>query len=92
MARGPKGEKRPDDPAAAAVLAVRIAVGETAESVDDLATAAHRSARRPKNPAAVALGKLGGERGGKARAEKLSSDERREIARRAAAARWGHDR
>ena len=34
MARGPRGEKRPDDPAAAAVLAVRIAMGETAESLD----------------------------------------------------------
>ena len=39
-----------------------------------------------KNPAAVALGKLGGSRGGKARAKNLSSSERREIASRAAAA------
>jgi hypothetical protein len=41
-----------------------------------------------KNPAAVALGRLGGLKGGKARAEKLSSRRRREIAQNAAAARW----
>jgi hypothetical protein len=39
-----------------------------------------------KNPAAVALGRLGGK---KARAEKLTAEQRSEIARRAAAARWG---
>lgn len=42
-----------------------------------------------KNPAAVALGKLGGKKGGKARAEKLTSEERSEIAKKAAQARWG---
>ncbi len=41
-----------------------------------------------KNPAAVALGRLGGLRGGKARAEKLSEKERHQIAKNAAAARW----
>ena len=41
-----------------------------------------------KNPAAVALGRLGGKKGGKARAEKLSPERRSEIARAAAAARW----
>jgi len=41
-----------------------------------------------KNPAAVALGRLGGKKGGKARAEKLSAMRRSEIARRAAIARW----
>lgn len=41
-----------------------------------------------KNPAAVALGRLGGLKGGKARAKKLSSEERKEIARLAAEARW----
>ena len=41
-----------------------------------------------KNPAAVALGKLGGLKGGKARAEKLTPERRREIARKAAQARW----
>ena len=41
-----------------------------------------------KNPAAVALGRLGGLKGGKARAKKLSSRRRSEIAKKAAAARW----
>jgi hypothetical protein len=41
-----------------------------------------------KNPAAVALGKLGGAKGGKARAEKLTPAARKRIARKAAAARW----
>jgi hypothetical protein len=41
-----------------------------------------------KNPAAVALGRLGGLKGGKARAEKLSAKKRSEIAKKAAAARW----
>jgi hypothetical protein len=41
-----------------------------------------------KNPAAVALGRLGGLKGGKARAEKLSKSARKAIARRAANARW----
>jgi hypothetical protein len=43
---------------------------------------------KKKNPAAVALGKLGGIKGGKARAEKLSEAERKAIAQRAAKARW----
>ena len=42
-----------------------------------------------KNPAAVALGRLGGLKGGKARAKNLSPEKRSEIAKRAAAARWG---
>ncbi len=41
-----------------------------------------------KNPAAVALGRLGGLKGGKARAESLSKRRRKEIASAAATARW----
>lgn len=41
-----------------------------------------------KNPAAVALGRLGGKKGGPARATRLSPEERSAIARLAAAARW----
>jgi hypothetical protein len=41
-----------------------------------------------KNPNAVALGRLGGVKGGKARAAKLSPQQRSDIARSAAAARW----
>jgi len=42
-----------------------------------------------KNPAAVALGKLGGKKGGPARAQKLTAEERSEIAKKAAFSRWG---
>jgi hypothetical protein len=45
-----------------------------------------------KNPAAVELGRLGGRKGGKARAEKLSPERRREIAKKAAEARWAKKR
>lgn len=41
-----------------------------------------------KNPAAVALGRLGGLKGGKARAEKLSAKKRKAIAVKAAKTRW----
>lgn len=41
-----------------------------------------------KNPAAVALGRLGGLKGGKARADSLTPERRAEIAKKAAAARW----
>jgi len=41
-----------------------------------------------KNPYAVALGRLGGLKGGKARASKLSPERRSEIAKKAAKARW----
>ena len=46
--------------------------------------------RPKKNPAAVALGRLGGKKGGPARAAKLTPEERREIAKRGAEARWAH--
>lgn len=45
-----------------------------------------------KDPAAVALGRKGGLKGGKARAESLTAEQRREIARKAALARWHPDR
>ena len=41
-----------------------------------------------KNPLAVALGRLGGLKGGRARADKLSKEQRRESALKAARARW----
>jgi hypothetical protein len=43
---------------------------------------------KEKNPAAVALGKLGGRKGGNARAAKLTEEERRAIAQKAGRARW----
>lgn len=45
-----------------------------------------------KNPAAVELGRMGGLKGGKARAASLSAEERSEIAKKAAMARWSRDR
>ena len=48
--------------------------------------------KKKKNPAAVALGRLGGLKGGKARAKKLTPEERSEIARKAVMARWAKAR
>jgi len=44
-----------------------------------------------KDPAAVSLGRKGGLKGGKARAASLTPEQRKEIARKAAAARWGKE-
>lgn len=73
MPRGPKGEKRPGDVIGAAIKVAKIATGEVEEEADD-----------NKDPAAKALGR----RGGKARAKKLNKEQRQEIARKAAEARW----
>lgn len=61
------------------VLASEVAKQATRQSEDELSN---------KNPAAVALGRLGGLKGGKARFEKLTPEQRKEIAKRAAQARW----
>ena len=45
-----------------------------------------------KNPHAVALGKLGGSKGGKTRAARLTAEQRSEIARKAVLARWAKDK
>jgi len=47
-----------------------------------------KTPQREKNRAAVALGRLGGLKGGRARAEKLSAKRRHEIAKKAAVTRW----
>lgn len=73
-------KKRPADPNIKAKLIVDIATGETPDPIKDL---------KSKNPAAVALGRLGGLKGGKARAAKLSAKKRSEIAKMAALKRWG---
>src|SRR5205085_1284044 len=74
MPRGPKGEKRPADAIGNAIMIARIATGE----IEDITT------EDGKNAAAVALGRMGG----KARAEGLSAKRRKEIASKAAKARW----
>ena len=70
--------KRPRDPNQLAHLIAAIATGEA----DDVKT------DDGKNPAAVALGRKGGLKGGKARAESMSAKDRSAIAKKAAEARW----
>lgn len=64
----------------------------TAFDVVSQATGEDQPKKKPqepeKNPAAVALGRLGGLKGGKARAAKLSKARRSEIAKKAAKSRW----
>lgn len=74
-----KEQKRPRD------------INQLAKSILDIATG--ETEQEPpkdgdKNPAAVALGRLGGLKGGKARAAKLSPEKRAEIAKKAAVKRW----
>ncbi len=61
---------------------------ETAFRVIQEATGSSKPTAPEKNPAAVALGRLGGKKGGKARAQSLSKARRSEIASEAAKARW----
>lgn len=65
-------------------------VNELAKSIMDQATGEQpeEPVDEGKNPAAVALGRLGGLKGGKARAAKLTKEQRSEIAKRAAETRW----
>jgi hypothetical protein len=74
-----RSRKRPRDPNALAKQIVDEATGE-AEPFDPDAG---------KDPAAVALGRKGGLKGGKARAAKMTPEQRQEAARKAARARWG---
>lgn len=72
--------KRPRDTNQLAKLIVDIATGEEPDPTPDTAEG--------KDPAVVARGRKGGKVGGKARAEALTPEERSEIAKKAAAARW----
>lgn len=72
------------DPNELAFSIVQALTGEPPPAVPEEATPAAPA----KNPAAVELGRLGGQKGGKARAAKLSAKRRREIAKKAAQARW----
>jgi len=73
--------KRPRDPIQLGKLIVDIATGEVEDRVED-----------GKDPAAVARGRLGGKSGGKSRAVALSPEVKRDIAKKAAAARWSKPR
>jgi hypothetical protein len=63
-------------------------INQIAASIVSKTTGDQAKATRKKNPAAVALGRLGGLKGGKARAAKLTAKERKEAAINAAKARW----
>lgn len=67
-------------------------LNKRAKSIVDIATGEteNTQASNRKNAAAVELGRLGGKKGGVARAEKLSSKKRVAIAKKAAAARWAN--
>lgn len=71
-----KTPKRPKDP------------NQLAKQIGDIATKQIDDPILEKNPHAVALGRMGGAKGGKARAEKLSKEDRSTIAKKGAAARW----
>jgi hypothetical protein len=76
MAQTPK---RPRDPNQLAKLVTDLATGEAEETHPD----------EGKDPAAVALGRRGGEKGGHARAKNLSANQLSSIGKKGAAARWG---
>lgn len=59
-----------------------------AKDINRLAHFITKKTTEEKNPAAVALGRLGGKVGGHARAKKLSAKKRKEIATKAAKTRW----
>ncbi len=73
-----RSRKRPNDPNELARQVVDEATGEAPPFNPD----------EGKDPAAVALGRKGGLKGGKARAAKMTPEQRSDAARRAAAARW----
>ncbi len=81
MAQGVKGLKRPRDPAQLAKLMIDIASGE----VEDRESTPEEQG---KDPAAVARGKLGGKKGGRVRADRLTPEERSASALKAVRARW----
>jgi hypothetical protein len=76
-----RSRKRPRDPHQLGKLIVDIATGDTDDAPEG----------DGKDPAAVALGRKGGLKGGKARAAKMTAEERTESARRAARVRWSQD-
>jgi hypothetical protein len=76
--------KRPRDPIQLGKLIVDIATGQ----VEDITP---EPMNHGKNPAAVALGRLGASKGGNARAQRLTPERRSKIARAAATKRWKRD-
>ena len=81
-------KSRPTDPNELAAHIVKEATSEDNEREDQPMI----EPPRKKNRAAVTLGRKGGKKGGPARAKKLSPERRREIAQKAAQARWAKRR
>ena len=75
-------KKRPRDPNQLAKFVVDVATSGREDATDT-------PDRQGKNAAAVELGRLGGLKGGRARADSLSADVRAKIAKKAAQKRWG---
>jgi hypothetical protein len=86
----PKRSSKKSKPRDISQLARAIVEEATGESLADHALPKNPSKEptREKNPAAVALGKLGGKKGGIARRDKLTAEQRKAIAQKAARARW----
>lgn len=66
----------------------KLASSIVGQAIGEAPTSIPASVDEGKNPAAVALGRLGGLKGGKARAAKMTKSERQDIAKKAAKARW----
>ena len=85
--RSRKQSKRPRDLNKRAASTVARATGEESEEEPE-PTVTPEPTPEERHAAAVALGRLGGKKGGPARAAKLTPQQRRESARKAALARW----
>lgn len=85
--RSSKRPKKEHDFALNAFRVVQEATGETEKAQEE--PQEPELTPEERHAAAVALGRLGGKKGGKARAAKLSPEERKEIAKKAAETRWG---
>lgn len=86
--RSSKREKKDHDSSVTAFRVVQEATEQVGPREDAPSEPMTEDDLAGKNPAAVALGRLGGKKGGKARAAKLSPERRSDIARKAAQARW----
>jgi hypothetical protein len=84
MEKKPRKKKREHDFAVTAFRVVQEATGQ----VEPKPEQTEPELIEGKNPHAVALGRLGGLKGGKARFNKLTPEQRKEIAQKAANARW----
>jgi hypothetical protein len=87
MEKKPRKKKREHDFAVTAFRVVQEATGQ----VEPEPKQAEPELVEGKNPHAVALGRLGGLKGGKARSEKLTPEQRKTIAKKAAQARWSKE-